>query len=269
MALPEHWHHRGDPQALPLLFLHGFMGSAQDWDFALEALASEYYCLAPDLPGHGQNPDPIAALPQIWQGLSATLQAQGLQRFGVLGYSLGGRLAQAGLAQEPERFRALILASAATGLPAAERTSRRAADATRAQTLENGDFKAFLEAWYRQPLFGSLVEHPGYPALLQRRLQQTPARLAEVLRRAGAAEDRERSEALTSLQRYAKKTGAVLYLAGREDAKYAQWGAELARLIPELRFQLLPGGHSAHVEAPEAWLQAVRAFLGDVAEQAL
>ena len=38
-----------------LLFLHGFLGAAEDWQPVMQALCTRCRCLAVDLPGHGQT----------------------------------------------------------------------------------------------------------------------------------------------------------------------------------------------------------------------
>ena len=38
-----------------ILFLHGFMGSADDWRPLMQALSATHHCVAVDLPGHGQT----------------------------------------------------------------------------------------------------------------------------------------------------------------------------------------------------------------------
>lgn len=38
-----------------VLFLHGFMGSADDWRPLMQALSATHHCVAVDLPGHGQT----------------------------------------------------------------------------------------------------------------------------------------------------------------------------------------------------------------------
>ena len=53
--------HRGPPalgardERPLLLFLHGFLGAAEDWQPVMQALCTRCRCLALDLPGHGQT----------------------------------------------------------------------------------------------------------------------------------------------------------------------------------------------------------------------
>ena len=45
----------GDPKNPTLLFTHGFMGDADDWDLIISKLTNQYFCISIDLPGHGQS----------------------------------------------------------------------------------------------------------------------------------------------------------------------------------------------------------------------
>ena len=44
------------PRIPPVVFLHGFLGQAEDWDAVVAGLsAGGQECIAIDLPGHGQT----------------------------------------------------------------------------------------------------------------------------------------------------------------------------------------------------------------------
>lgn len=51
------WHlvEAGDPSSPTVVFLHGVPDSWWQWHYAIEALASEYHCVAIDLKGYGQS----------------------------------------------------------------------------------------------------------------------------------------------------------------------------------------------------------------------
>ena len=46
---------RGDKSNPPVVCLHGFLGSGEDWISVMDSLAEEFYCVAVDLPGHGDS----------------------------------------------------------------------------------------------------------------------------------------------------------------------------------------------------------------------
>lgn len=81
------------------LLLHGFASDKEDWnDFAGLLLNAGYHVLAPDLPGFGQNerhPEKNYDIPTQAKRIRAFAQELGLDRFHLVGASLGGSIAAA------------------------------------------------------------------------------------------------------------------------------------------------------------------------------
>ncbi|MGB8701813.1 MAG: alpha/beta fold hydrolase, partial [Thermosynechococcaceae cyanobacterium] len=50
-----HYRSYGQADRPALLFLHGFMGSSEEFVPIMERLATYFYSVAVDLPGHGQT----------------------------------------------------------------------------------------------------------------------------------------------------------------------------------------------------------------------
>ncbi|WP_016590827.1 alpha/beta fold hydrolase, partial [Yersinia pestis] len=76
-----------------LVWLHGLLGSGQDW-LPVAQLCGDYPSLLIDLPGHGQSVSLSAdGFADISRQLSQTLQANGIREYWLAGYSLGGRIA--------------------------------------------------------------------------------------------------------------------------------------------------------------------------------
>ena len=97
----------------PLLLVHGFAGSTFDWEeHALEPLAAEHRAIAVDLLGMGFSARD-EALPygfDLWaEQLDDTLEAIGVEKATVAGYSLGGAVATLFAARHPERVERLVL----------------------------------------------------------------------------------------------------------------------------------------------------------------
>lgn len=108
----------------PLVLLHGLLDSAAGWD-AL-CTASPRPCIAFDLGGFGESDLPRwGAYSAYANDVIEGLDALGIDRFVLVGHSLGGGVATAIAERIPERVRALILlAPSGFGrIPAAEAIS--------------------------------------------------------------------------------------------------------------------------------------------------
>lgn len=256
-----HYATLGDARNPPVIFLHGFLGSSDDWLEVTTALKDQFFCITLDLPGHGASrglpPDSYSidgaarALIRVLDELDAGLAT-------IVGYSMGGRLALYLALRHPERSAALLLESASPGLEsAAERAARRAADEERARRLESGDLDRFLEDWYGQPLFSSLArDEELLRQTIGARRRNDPEELARSLRGMGTGSQPSLWTELAGLP------APALAIAGALDPKFVGVSRRMAQLCPRMRAAVVPGaGHNVRAEAPEAYLDLLKDFL--------
>ena len=250
-----------------VLALHGFMGRPADWDAVAADLGSAARVLAPDLAGHGEardlpadfdaEADRLAGRMISDRVVSDAVRLAGRIREPVVvaGYSMGGRLAQHLAARHPEIVRGLVLVSTSPGLRTeAERAARRAVDAERARAIAE-DFPAFLERWYRLPLWGGLAESLRHRLVADRLAHNDPAALGRSLAGMGTG---AMAPLWSDLSRIRVPAAAV---AGLRDPKYVALADEMARAGP-LRVTLVPeAGHALLSEAPHAVADAIRTVL--------
>jgi pimeloyl-ACP methyl ester carboxylesterase len=86
----------GDPSALPLVFVHGWMGAIADWRLLLPPLSERYYCVAVSLLGHGDSDKPRDgdySIDAQARRVLAIVDAVGLETFALCGHSMGGMIA--------------------------------------------------------------------------------------------------------------------------------------------------------------------------------
>ena len=111
----------GPPAAPSVLLIHGWaFDSMAAWHRVLPLLAERLRVTAIDLRGHGKS-DRIRGrceVEDLADDVAAALDALGLGRVAVVGYSLGGMVAQALARRHPGRVERLVLAAtAAAPLP--------------------------------------------------------------------------------------------------------------------------------------------------------
>ncbi len=251
----------GSPENPDVLFLHGFMGSAADWQDVATAIGGRASCIALDLPGHGGSLDltPEAyTMEGTARAVIRTLDELEARRPVIVGYSMGGRLALYLALRYPERCAGLFLESASPGLEGAEeRAARRDADEEKAKRLESGDFENFLRDWYRQPLFAPLAREEGLlRQTIEARRRNDPSELARSLRGMGTGSQPSLWEDLEGL------TVPTLAVAGELDGKYAGISSRMASISPKVEPVVVPGvGHNAHDEAPAQYVALLGRFL--------
>jgi len=100
----------------PLVMIHGAYGAAADFEASLMPLtARQYRSIAVDRPGHGYTEagnEAAKMLPDAQaRQLHAALQALGVQKPILLGFSYGGAVALSYALQYPEEIAALVLVS--------------------------------------------------------------------------------------------------------------------------------------------------------------
>jgi 2-succinyl-6-hydroxy-2,4-cyclohexadiene-1-carboxylate synthase len=248
----------GDRTQPTLTFLHGFLGSAEDFAGIARALRDRFCTVRLDLPGHGQS------LLMTGYELDATanlvlqaLDQQGITQTYLYGYSMGGRLALYLAVQYPDRFPQVILESASPGLRSPEeRSARQQQDGMIADRLETlNDWPNWLDDWYGQPLFASLREHPEFAALLIKRSANQPAFLAKSLRGMSVGRQPNLWPDLKAL-----KVGLHL-LVGDRDNKFRAIQAKMLAACPTATGSIVENtGHNIHAENPAAVIREIAGF---------
>jgi len=107
----------GPPGAPVLLLLHGWAVTADlNWFRAYEPLARHHRVVALDHRGHGRGirpPGGVVRLSDCADDAAAVLDALGIRRATVVGYSMGGAVAQLLWRRHPGKVAGLVLASTA------------------------------------------------------------------------------------------------------------------------------------------------------------
>src|SRR4051794_12315896 len=118
-GLRFHYREWGRPDAPPLVLLHGFSAHSRLWDYFARALVDHYHIFALDQRGHGETAwaDEYSADLMI-ADLVAFVRALRLERFALIGHSMGGRNAYGYAAQHQETLSKLVLVDVGPEMPA-------------------------------------------------------------------------------------------------------------------------------------------------------
>ena len=237
-----------------VVLLHGFAGTRRGWDLVTGRLDPERYRpLALDLRGHGAA---AGRRPVSFEGCVADVAAQAPERFALVGYSMGGRVALHVALALPARVRALVLVATMAGIEdETEREARRAADGALADAVQRGTIEAFADRWAGQRMF---ARDPPEAAAFAREdmLRNDPRALAAVLRGVGTG-------AMAPLwKRLGELRMPAAVVAGERDAKFTALGRRLAAALPDAELIIVPGaGHGLPREAPQAVADAIEGLL--------
>lgn len=102
----------GKPSEVPVVFLHHLTAVLDDWDpRVIDGIAAHHRVIAFDNRGVGGTGGSVpATVEQMGADAIAFIRALGLQKVDLLGFSLGGGVAQMVVLQAPELVRRLIVA---------------------------------------------------------------------------------------------------------------------------------------------------------------
>jgi len=100
----------GDSAKTMILFLHGAGADHKLWEEHINSLKSDYFCVAPDLPGHGKSSDlSWTSLEEVGEELINLVIRKTNHKIIVVGFSLGGSLAFYLLENYPELISKAII----------------------------------------------------------------------------------------------------------------------------------------------------------------
>ena len=129
-----------------LIFVHGVGSTAAIWDYQLRAFEDRARCIAIELRGNGvpkPEPDPEAITREGYAAdVLAVADAQGVERFTIVGCSLGGVVAFELWKRVPQRIEAMVIVGSFAAYP----NARTYADGITDAVMEAGGMEGFARA---------------------------------------------------------------------------------------------------------------------------
>jgi len=236
---------RGTPNGPAVLFLHGFLSCNLQWELHRPAFDGALRWFAAELWGHGSSPTPSDPRAYGAEGyieaFEAARRAFGVERWIVVGQSLGAGLMMRYALAHPEAVRGLALTNSRSAFS-------QVTSAESSPSLEN----------IRRADLRTLPVHPCHA-------QRFPADLRERMALAADRVDRTALwRAITETTRStccrdvaAKLSLPVLLVNGVRERAFQEHRDFAAAVIPGIRVVDFDGGHAVNVEAPREFEAAL------------
>ena len=238
-----------------LVLLHYWGGSSRTWQAVMDRLAHANRCIAYDHRGWGESGDDSRtkhSLDLLASDCLALVQALGLERYVLVGHSMGGKVVQLLASAQPAGLAGVVLVAPAPPnpqilAPEAHEVQKHAYD--NAETVAGA--VAFLS---KRPLPEALRKQ-----VVEDSLQGSPAA------KYGWPNEVQLEDIAAAVETIRVPT---LVLAGEKDRErpLAAQRAEVVSRIAGAELVVIPeAGHLLPLEAPEEVAAAVRTFLGRLA----
>ena len=221
----------GKAGGLPLLIVHGLSYTSADWSGVAERLGGEREVICMDMRGFGESdwsPAKDYSVPAMAADIVAVLDDAGWPRAALAGHSMGGRSATLAAARHPERAAALALVDY-TPENAPAGTMRTAKN-----VVNNPD------RFRRDPFF-----REQFKRLLETGERPKPG--------------------VDMWQAIGEVRCPILSLRGSRSDMYApETMAKMRAANPRLAIRELDAGHHIAGDNPDAFVEAMRAFLHEI-----
>ena len=250
----------GKPGGLPLVFLQYFSANLDDWDPQVtDGLAGEYDVILFDNAGVGSSGgETPGTVSEMARHALAFSDALGLKRFSVVGFSLGGMIAQQLALDHPDRVNRLILLG--TGPRGGEGMTF-----TELSAEERADPDRFLLSAFFSPTDASQAAGRAYLKRLAARTRdrdlpvstKTAEAQLHAIREWGAVPSSDRYATLPKIQH------PTLVVHGTRDIVVQPVNAFiLAEHLPDAQLSMYPdASHGAQYQHAELFLKHAQLFL--------
>ena len=250
-----HYEVQGDGR--PLIILHGFLGSSENWRALRKRFASKYKVFSVDQRNHGSSPHSSTMNYRIMtEDLREFLSEHGLSQIFLLGHSMGGKVAMQFASESPEPLEKLVIVDIAPkAYPPAHRLLLQAM-----QNLELHGLKTYGEA---EAALSATISEASLRKFVVKNL--TRDRNGAFQWRIGldslAANYDQLIKAPAMLNNFDKPTcfirGGLSRFIDDQDL------AAIRKYFPLAKFHTVSNaGHWVHIDAPDEFYRIVDEYLG-------
>jgi 3-oxoadipate enol-lactonase len=239
-----------------VLFLHAYTLDASQWDHQVAALSGDFRCVRIDFWGCGESPPPPAEAPSLAgyaASVLAALDALEIDRFSVVGLSMGGYVAFELWRLAAQRIRVLALCSTWPSADDDVRRDDRLAVAARVEREHS--VESIVEPMVDRLLGPAARDEVHIADPVRGRMRRcTPEGIAFAQR--AIADRRDNGDLLERID------VPALVIAGTHDAIIPiEEVRAMSGSISGARFVELDCGHLGNIEQPHAFNEALGDFL--------
>jgi len=252
----------GDPEAIPLIFLHGIGGAARSWRQQLGTFGNRFRAIAWDMPGYGGSaPLASVSIAALADALQQFVEQLGAARPVLVGHSIGGMIVQKWLVQFPNLARAVVLAQTSPAFGKADGDWQKSFIAARLGPLDRGETMKSLAPSLVKELVGDDPDPKGME-VARECMESVPEASYRAMMLALIGFDQRSTLGDISVP--------TLLLSGSKDNNApAPMMAKTATYIRGAEYVELPGvGHLANLERPDTFDEALGRFLNSLATKA-
>lgn len=245
----------------PIVLVHGSRLHAHVWNHFSRRFSPRYHIVAVDQRGHGDSgwcPRQRYELEDFYQDLRAVIQARGLERFTLIGHSLGGRVSMLYASRHHQELERLVLVDITPGRPGGS---------------PGADFSRITET----PGPGDFDTQEAAIAYLGKLLHRAPADMIEESVRHGMRlipgdrytwkydpAMRRRATAPVDLWSAVRSvpTPTLLLYGSHSNVVTPELAARLGETMPNCAVERIENaGHALFTDQPEAFAASVERFL--------
>jgi pimeloyl-ACP methyl ester carboxylesterase len=259
----------GKQEAVPIVLLHGLRGFCGTWRPLAAALSDRYRLIAFDQRGRGESawdPDHNYYTDAYLGDLEAVVDHLKLERFALLGHSMGGTTSYVYADRHPERLSALIIEDIAPG-------SSASGDGARRIVSEMQALPASFSGWSKARQYWRKTRPTLNTAAIEQRVAESMIELAdgrigwrydaEGIRRTRVHPDPARMVDLWPIVERLRTPTLVIH-GERSDFCKASVVDSMCARNPNIRgVGVANAGHYVHDDAPAEFVAQVARFLGD------
>ncbi|MFE9452787.1 alpha/beta fold hydrolase [Streptomyces sp. NPDC006739] len=236
-----------DGDGVPLVFVHGWTANRHRWDHQLAHFAGRRRVIRLDLRGHGESGGAgVPTIEDLARDVLALLDHLEIERFALVGHSMGGMISQTIALSHPARVERMVLVCSIGRMT----YSRGRGLLMAASTL--APFKLFIAANIQRAF------SPGYPRdEVRAHIRASAGTPREVVMTLYGA-----MRAFDVLDRVGEIRTPTLMVHGYHDIQLpVRQMLRMAKAYPDATVRILDAGHELPVEKPAELTSALDRFL--------